>query len=48
MIRNSRTDALARMRAANPVSAEELRKTIGEAELARAMRRAIAAGESPV
>lgn len=48
MIRNSRTDALARMRAANPVSAEELRKTISEAELARAMRRAIAAGESPV
>jgi hypothetical protein len=48
MIRNSRTDALARMRAANPVSAEELRKTIGEAELARAMRRAIAAGDSPV
>jgi hypothetical protein len=48
MIRNSRTDALARMRAVNPVSAEELRKTIGEAELARAMRRAIAAGESPV
>jgi hypothetical protein len=47
MIRNSRTDSLARMRAANPVSAEELRKTIGEAELARAMRRAIAAGESP-
>jgi hypothetical protein len=48
MIHNNRTDALARMRAANPVSAEELRKTIGEAELARAMRRAIAAGESPV
>lgn len=38
MIRNTRTDALARMRAANPASAEELRKTIGEAELARAMR----------
>jgi hypothetical protein len=48
MIRNSRTDALARMRAANPFSAEELRKTIGEADLARAMRRAIAAGDSPV
>jgi hypothetical protein len=47
MIRNSRTDALSRMRAANPVTAEKLRKTIGEAELARAMRRAIAAGESP-
>jgi hypothetical protein len=48
MIRNTRTDSLARMRAANPVSAEELRKTIGDAELARAMGRAIAAGESPV
>jgi len=47
MIRDSRTDALAQMRAANPVSAEELRKTIGEAELALAMRRAIAAGDSP-
>ena len=47
MIRNSRTAALARMRAANPVSAEELREKIGEAELAHAMRRAIAAGESP-
>jgi hypothetical protein len=47
MIRNRRTDALARMRAANPASAEELRAAIGEAELARAMRRAIAAGESP-
>ena len=48
MIRNSRSDALARMRAANPVSVEELRNTIGEAELARAMRRAIAAGDTPV
>ena len=48
MIRNSRTDALARMRAANPVSAEELREAIGEADLARAMRRAIAAGDSPM
>lgn len=47
MIRNSRTDALARMRAANPASAGELRKTIGEVELARAMQRAIAAGDSP-
>ncbi len=47
MIRNSRTDALAQMRAANPVSAGELRKTIGEVELARAMQRAIAAGDSP-
>jgi hypothetical protein len=43
MIRNTRTDPLARMSAVNPVSAEELRKTIGEAELARAIRRAIAA-----
>jgi hypothetical protein len=48
MTRNGRTDAIARMRAANPVSAEELREAIGEAELARAMRRAIAAGDSPV
>jgi hypothetical protein len=47
MIRNSRTDAIARMRAANPVSAEELQKTIGEAELTRAMGQAIAAGDSP-
>ncbi len=47
MIRNNRTDALARMRAANPVSDEELHKAIGEADLARAMRRAIAAGDAP-
>jgi hypothetical protein len=47
MIRNRRTDALARMRAVNPASAEELRAAIGEADLARAMARAIAAGESP-
>lgn len=47
MNRSSRTDALARMRAVNPVSAEELGKTIGEAELAGAMRRAIAAGDAP-
>ncbi len=47
MIRNSRTDALAHMRAANPASAGELSKTIGEVELARAMRRAIAVGDSP-
>jgi hypothetical protein len=46
MIRTIPTDALARMRAANPVSAEELGKAIGEADLARAMRRAIAAGDS--
>jgi hypothetical protein len=47
MIRKRRTDPLARMRAANPVTAEGLRATIDEADLARAMRRAIAAGESP-
>jgi hypothetical protein len=47
MIRNSRTDALARMRAANPVSAGEIRETTHEVELARAMRRAIAVGDSP-
>jgi hypothetical protein len=48
MIRNNRDDALAVMRVVNPYSAEELARTIGEADLARAMRRAIAAGESPV
>jgi hypothetical protein len=49
MTRSSRNDdALAQMRAANPVSAEKLQKAIGEAELARAMRRAIGGGESPV
>jgi hypothetical protein len=47
MIRNSRTDAIAHMRAANPVSDKELSEAIGEADLARAMRRAIAAGNSP-
>lgn len=48
MIRSKRTDdTLAWMRSANPVSAEELGRTISEAELARAIRRAIAAGESP-
>lgn len=47
MIPNRRNDALARMRAVNPVSARELRKTIGDADLARAMRRAIAAGDAP-
>jgi hypothetical protein len=47
MTRNSRTDSLARMRAVNPVSADELREAIGEAELAAAMRRAIGAGEAP-
>ena len=47
MIRTIQTDALARMRAANPVSAEELREAIGETDLARVMRRAMAAGDSP-
>ncbi|HEY2053356.1 MAG TPA: hypothetical protein VGH14_05410 [Solirubrobacterales bacterium] len=47
MIRSSRTDALARMQAVNPVSAEALREATGEAEMESAMRRAIAAGESP-
>ncbi|HEX3734532.1 MAG TPA: hypothetical protein VHU86_05185 [Solirubrobacterales bacterium] len=48
MTRRSRNDdALARMRAANPFSATELREAIADAELARAMRRAIAASESP-
>jgi hypothetical protein len=48
MIRSRRDDdALNAMRAANPASADELRGTIDEAELTRAMRRAIVAGESP-
>jgi hypothetical protein len=47
MTRSNRTDALARMRAVNPVSAEELREATGEAELLGAMRRAIALGEAP-
>jgi len=47
MTRDSRTDALALMRAVNPTSAEELREATGESELARAMEAAIAAGESP-
>ena len=48
MTRKSRNDdALARMRAANPCSATELRKATADAELSRAMQRAIAAGESP-
>jgi hypothetical protein len=47
MTRKSRNDdALTRMRAANPVSAVELRETVNEAELSLAMQRAIAAGES--
>lgn len=48
MTRRSRNDdALARMRVANPASATELRKATTEAELSRAMQRAIAGGESP-
>ena len=47
MTRSNRTDALARMRAANPVSADELREATGEPELLGAMRRAIAVGEAP-
>ncbi len=47
MIRTTPTDALAHMRAANPVSDEELREAISKADLGRAMSRAIAAGDSP-
>jgi hypothetical protein len=48
MIRKSRNDdVLARMRAANPFSATELRKAITDTELSLAMQRVIAAGESP-
>jgi hypothetical protein len=48
MTRMSRNnDVLARMRAANPFSATELRKATTDAELSRAMQRAIAVGESP-
>ena len=48
MTRKSRNDdALATMRAANPFSATKLREAIAEAELSRAMQRAIAVGESP-
>jgi RNA polymerase sigma-70 factor (ECF subfamily) len=47
MTRRNRPDALARMRAANPASADELREATGEPELLGAMRRAIAAGEAP-
>jgi hypothetical protein len=48
MTRKSRNDdVLARARAANPSSATELREAITDAELSRAMQRAIAAGESP-
>jgi hypothetical protein len=45
--RSRNDDVLARMRAANPFSATELRKAIPDAELSRAMQRAIAVGESP-
>ena len=48
MTRKSRNDdALARMRAANPSSATELREATTNTELSRAMQRAIAVGESP-
>jgi hypothetical protein len=48
MTRKSRNDdALARMRAANPSSATELREAITNADLSLAMQRAIAVGESP-
>jgi len=48
MIRRSRNDdLLARMRAANPFSATELREATTGAELSLAMQRAIALGESP-
>ncbi len=47
MTRSRADDPLDTMRAANPFSAEELRAAIDEAELARAMRRAIFAGGSP-
>jgi hypothetical protein len=40
-------DPLAARRAANPASALELRGSIGDEELTRAMQRAIAAGNSP-
>lgn len=40
-------DPLAEMRAANPVSVSDLRGSIGDEELSRAMQRAIAAGSSP-
>lgn len=45
--RTRNEDALAAMRATNPVSATELRRTLADAELSRAMQRAIAVGESP-
>lgn len=47
MTRSNRTDALARMRAVNPASADELREATGESELQGAMRRSIALGEAP-
>jgi hypothetical protein len=45
--KNRNDDALARMRAANPFSAAELRIATPDGELSRAMQRAIVAGESP-
>lgn len=48
MTRKSQNDnVLARMRAANPFSATDLRKAITKAELSLAMQRAIDVGESP-
>lgn len=48
MTRKSRNDdALATMRAANPFSTTKLQEAVTGAELSLAMRRAIAAGESP-
>lgn len=48
MIRSSRNaDALARMRAADLFPVEEVRKSVDPADLERAMRRAILAGDSP-
>jgi hypothetical protein len=44
---NRMDDALDSMRAVNPVSSAELRSSIAAEELAGAMRRAIARGESP-
>jgi hypothetical protein len=47
MMHETRTEPLARMRVANPVLTEELEATIGEADLMRAMQRAIAVGDAP-
>jgi hypothetical protein len=48
MTRKSRNDdAIARMQAANPCSATALQEAIADADLSRAMQRAIAVGKSP-